>query len=183
MVLIFINLFFSHTFYNVLVLTKLLCQYIFSYWNPEILGIHSYLQPHKHSPLLSHSLWLAAHSLAACTCGPTVNQIQTFHSSALLKGLHWPLFWPCGPFYWLRKEQQKRDGSIVHTEMKSRMHLTFDYNLTLWHFRKCVHLRCTVFFLTYQCALYIIHSLNILTERVFNNLIIVIRVVVSETPL
>ena len=28
MVLIFMNLFFSHTFYNVLVLTKLLCQYI-----------------------------------------------------------------------------------------------------------------------------------------------------------
>ena len=47
-------------------------------------GIHYFLQPHRHTPLLSHSVWLAAQSLAACTCGRTVNQIQTFHSSALL---------------------------------------------------------------------------------------------------
>lgn len=77
------------------------------------------------TPPVSHSGWLAAQSLAACTCGQTVNQIQTFHSSALLRGLHWPLFWPCGPFYRLRKEQQKK-SSVVHTEMKSWVSLTFD---------------------------------------------------------
>lgn len=89
-------------------------------------GTHYYLQPHRRSPQLSHSVWLPAQSLAACTCGQTVNHIQTFHSSALLRGLDWPLFWPCGPFYRLRKEQQNRDGSIVHTEMKSWVSLTFD---------------------------------------------------------
>lgn len=67
----------------------------------------------------SSFVWLVAQALAACTCGQSVNQIQTFHSSALLEGLDWPLFWPCGPFYRLRNEQQKRDSATVHREMNS----------------------------------------------------------------
>lgn len=89
-------------------------------------GIHYYVQPHWHAPLLSHYAWLAAQALAACTCGQTVNQIQTFHSSVPLRGLDWPLFWPCGPFYRLRREQQEGDSFIVHREMKSSVSLTFD---------------------------------------------------------
>lgn len=38
------------------------------------------------------TVWLSAQSSAARTSGPTVNQIQTFHSSAPLRGLGWPLF-------------------------------------------------------------------------------------------
>lgn len=96
-------------------------------------------QPDTHldSPTLSG--WLPSHWQLG-TCGQTVNQMQTFHSSAPLRGLSWPLFWPCGPFYRLRKEQQKGDSSTVHTEMKSWVSLTFDkiwphgisQNLCIW---------------------------------------------------
>lgn len=43
-------------------------------------SLHLYLQPH------SNCMWPAARPMAAGTCGQSVNQIQTFHSSGRLMG-------------------------------------------------------------------------------------------------